>query len=198
MNIKNLIFEPFDKTIKLEFTKKINLNSKIVQIKLNDCVINNSDSLLFLNDKNNSTDESNYWECSLNNLLNDDFNTDMLKQNNMKIEIFLKESGFVYELLLKRDDKNKNYLFTSSVDVNNLNIGLKLLSEHLNNILELSEMEKFNSKWCLQTSVHLMLTISFKDFRSTIFEYLEKLTNHVDIYRKNYYLNLMQKFSDNI
>lgn len=67
------------------------------------------------------------------------------------------------------------------------------MQEHLNNIQELSRLENDNSKWCLLSLVELMSLIDLKKYEPVIMEYLDKLADQVDTYRKNFYLDYKKK-----
>ena len=66
----------------------------------------------------------------------------------------------------------------------------KLIEKHLNNILELSALENGANKWCLLRAVELMCIVDFGKYRETIYEFLNRLAEEIDLYRRNFYLDL--------
>ena len=67
------------------------------------------------------------------------------------------------------------------------------MQEHMSNIQELSRLEKAASKWCLLSLVELMSLIDLKKYEPVIVEYLDKLAQEVDTYRRNFYLDYKKK-----
>lgn len=72
-----------------------------------------------------------------------------------------------------------------------------MILKHLNNILELNQLEQEKSKWCLLTSIELMCIIDYDKYKEQIFAYLDKLANEIDLYRRNFYLDLKQRIISN-
>ena len=79
----------------------------------------------------------------------------------------------------------------------NIRLDNDLIENHLKNIIDLSKLESDKSKWCLLTIIELMTISKFSQFKAKVFEYLDKLANEIDPYRKNFYLDLKQKVISN-
>ena len=113
----------------------------------------------------------------------------------------LKNAGMSYEILLEKkktqDEENVSFEYKSKFEMKNFGLDdTQLIEKHLKNLIDLSEMESNASKWCLLTLVELMCIINFEQYKASIFRYLDELT-HVDLYRKNFYLDLKQKIISN-
>lgn len=168
----------------------MNLNTDIHFLKLNGVKIDLNFEK-WTNDKENSTEESKVWKIAFKNLANI-YNS----QHFIKIEVCLKNAGVSNGILLEKSAENK-FEFKSQFEIKDVNVSSELIINHLKNILDLSEMESDNSKWCLLTSVELMCCVNFVKYKETIFEYLNKLATDVDAYRKNFYLDLKEKICEN-
>lgn len=162
------------------------MNEDIVFIKFNgrDLLCANSIKM------KNESDDANVWSCNMDDIL-------VENQNFIKIEICFKNCGFPSEVLLERGQDTNEFVFKPNFETQVLDIGSELIVKHLKNILELSELESQNSKWCLLTLVEIMSSVDFDKYRSTIFAYLDKLANEIDVYRKNFYLDLKKKLGAN-
>jgi len=105
-----------------------------------------------------------------------------------------------YEILLEKKTSDKDdavFEFKSKFEMKNFGLDdTQLIEKHLKNLIDLSEMESNASKWCLLTLVELMCIINFDKYKVNIFRYLDELT-HVDLFRKNFYLDLKQKIISN-
>jgi hypothetical protein len=103
-----------------------------------------------------------------------------------------------YEILMERTKGNEGvFEFKSKFEMRNFGRDdSQLIEKHLGNLIELSEMEANASKWCLLTLVELMCIINFDKYKAVIFRHLDELT-HVDLFRKNFYLDLKQKIISN-
>lgn len=95
------------------------------------------------------------------------------------------QSAWIYEkwLLLK----NKQCFIRDS----------ELTSIHIKSLTDLLELEGGKSKWLMLTLIDLMsLTqADLEKHKATILEYLDKLANEIDLFRRNFYLDLKLKFS---
>lgn len=190
-NIKELTFDSNSGEINFKLTKDMNLNTDINFLKFN-CEKVNLDIEKWINDKENSTEVSKEWKISLKNLANI-YNA----QRFVKIEICFKNSGVSNGILLEKSSDKNLFKFKSHFEIKDVNLSSELIIDHLKNIMELSEMESDNSKWCLLTSVELMCCVDFVKYKEKIYEYLDKLAGEVDIYRKNFYLDLKKKICEN-
>lgn len=197
--IKELSFDSSTDLLNFKFVRKLNLNRDIISLKFNnECLISSDKRLEWQNETNDSAEDSEYWHGSLADFpFGNDFMTSVKAQNQIKIEMCLKNTGFSNEILLNRKEGETCFEYKSNIDIKDLNLGSELMVNHLKNILDLSEMESENSKWCLLTAVELMCSIDFDEHRETVFAYLDKLAGEVDVYRKNYYLDLKKKICAN-
>jgi geranylgeranyl transferase type-2 subunit alpha len=68
----------------------------------------------------------------------------------------------------------------------------ELMENHLKAILDLLQFEPEN-KWCLIRLVELMSMVDYNKYKDTILTYLDKLATEIDLYRKDYYLDMKNK-----
>lgn len=195
-HIASLSFDLESNFLSFKLTKKMNFNNEVNYLKLNGKFLESP--IQWLNDKadSNSLDDSTFWKSDLSQNTFDPIN----KDNEIKIEICLKSSVLSNQILLRRRSPHENsnkFEFKSSFNIEDLILHSELIIEHLNNILDLSDLESGKSKWCLLTLVELMCSVDFAKYKKTIFEYLDKLANEVDVYRKNFYLDLKNKIRAN-
>jgi geranylgeranyl transferase type-2 subunit alpha len=201
-SVKELSFDISKYVLSFKFTKELNLNNDLIILKLNgECLMSklnssNIDGLKWTNDKDNDLDDSKVWSSTIprnENLVNLSH-----KQNQLKIMICVKNSGASSEILLERDVQDSNlFVYKSKFQIKDLHLDNELIENHLKNILELSTLESDKSKWCLLTAVELMCIINYNQYKNTIFEYLDKLVNEIDVTRRNFYLDFKQRIIAN-
>ncbi len=166
-----------------KFSKPISIARDVTFIKLN------GENLL----------SSVKWESDGGETASDVWKGELVKspgdQSHIKIEICFRNSGIVNELILERGLDSEEFVFRSKFEIKDLGLATELILSHLKNIMELSELEEEKSKWCLLTLVELMSSVDFGKYESVINGYLDRLADEVDVYRKNYYLDLKKKIS---
>lgn len=200
--IKELTFDCESSFLSFKFAKEINLNDDLISLRLNniELVSKTSQKEVF---KWKFDEESKVWSENISSL-NEEVEAllEMLKKEKhtkIKVEVAIRNFGLSNQILLDLSlDRGNFYEFKSKFQMKDLGLDLELILKHLNNILELNQLEGERSKWCMLTSVELMSIIDFNKYKETIFNYLDKLANEIDLYRKQFYLDMKQKIiSDN-
>jgi geranylgeranyl transferase type-2 subunit alpha len=194
--IKQITFDIKSSCLKFKFAQETNLNNNLLHLKLNDVYVG------FDIDNFTEIDKDSFiWEINLCNIKDEQTNEKMghltkalTKQDHMRIEIIVKNSGVSNDFILNKNKTNQSiFEFKSRFDMKNINLDHDLIEGHLKNVLELSKLENDKSKWCLLKSIELMCIDEFGKYKQTIFNNLDKLANEIDPYRKNYYLDLKQR-----
>ena len=195
-NVKELTLNVETGELNLRLSKILNINNYLLYLKVNGEFLKSPqqhDSSLRWEQK---LDDSNVWHATVP--IDKHLAETAAAQNQLRFDICLRESGVSIEILLNKTSSTPSlFQFKSKFDVKDLHLDKELIENHLANILELSKLESDNSKWCLLTSVELMCMIDFKKYEAKIFEHLDKLANEVDVFRKNFYLDLKNKISFN-
>lgn len=70
----------------------------------------------------------------------------------------------------------------------------ELTDNHINSLIQLLELENGKNKWLLLTLVELMSLVDLPRYKPTLLEYLDRLANEIDLFRRSYYLYLKKKF----
>lgn len=191
--IRILTFSSISKTISIHLNKEIDLYKDLKFIKLNNFDFKFDEKSLRL--------EDNFWQVEsindqdeLKELLENLVQSDRSK---IKIEIMIRNNGFPTEFVLDLNEDKNLYEFKSKLLIRDLKLDSEILINHLKNMMELNQFEKETSKWCILKLVELMSIIDYSQYKETIISYLEKLANQVDLFRKNYYLEVKQKLIEN-
>lgn len=70
----------------------------------------------------------------------------------------------------------------------------QLTATHITSLVALLELEQGKNKWLLLTLVELMSLVDVAKYKPTILDYLDRLANEIDLFRRSYYLYLKKKF----
>ena len=179
--------------LSFKFVKALDLNNDIITLKLNnECLTKKQ-----IDWKKDESDFGSWYGCLTDVELKPGFMADVKAQSHIKIEICLEKTGFSNELLLHRKSGGTLFEYKSNIEIKDLALGSEMMVNHLKNVLDLSDLEQENSKWCLLTAVELMASIDFEKYRAEIFAYLEKLASEIDVFRRNFYLDLKKKILAN-
>ena len=186
-HIKELTFNALNSNLEFKFAKKIDLNHSLTILKLNGVEVLNGEEKLTWNNENNNE----VWSANI------PISSIMIKpeETMINLEISSKNLGISIEVVLEKKETNDLSLFSfkSKFDMNNIKLDSEMIKSHLDNILELSKLESDKNKWCLLTSLELMILLDLDKYREVILDNLDKLANEIDVYRKNFYFNLKNK-----
>jgi geranylgeranyl transferase type-2 subunit alpha len=88
------------------------------------------------------------------------------------------QSAWIYEkwFLLERQER--------------IRLSAEQVEAHLRSVLELLELEGGKNKWCLLRAVELMCLVDFERYKHRVFEFLDRLADEIDTYRRNFYTDL--------
>ena len=183
----------------------VNLSMDLIHLKVNGVYfkLNNADknSLTWT-----STNANNCWQTKLDECADSTHVHSKLIESlregahgELKLEVAIRNAGNAYEILVEKDASflSNVYAYKSKFEMRNAGLDdTALIAKHLASLVELSSLEADKSKWCLLTLVEIMTIVDFDKHKATVFKYLDELT-HIDVYRKNFYLDLKQKIISN-
>jgi len=184
----------------------VDMNKELIHLKVNGAYFkinsNETNGLTWTTTNSETSNDVTTWStklCESSEAKNHLKLLDALKhQSHLKLEIAIKNAGMSYEILMEKTQGNEDvFEFKSKFEMRNFGRDdSQLIEKHLANLIELSEMEANASKWCLLTLVELMCIINFDKYKAVIFRHLDELT-HVDLFRKNFHIDLKQKIISN-
>jgi geranylgeranyl transferase type-2 subunit alpha len=108
-------------------------------------------------------------------------------------EIFSKELGLIENAIFTDPNDQSAWIYEKWFLLEHqrsIKLSNEQIERHLTNVLELSELECGRNKWCLLRAVELMCIVDFEKHRERAFEFLDKLATDIDVYRKNFYMDM--------
>jgi geranylgeranyl transferase type-2 subunit alpha len=117
-----------------------------------------------------------------------------LNETHVKIRLGIRQIG-LFDLILSKNDSNY-YDYKSPFQIKDLTLDNELMTTHLNNLKELSNLEDNLSKWCSLAIIELMCVLDYKSYRDEVLNLCDKLANQIDPYRRNFYIDYKNKIGE--
>jgi geranylgeranyl transferase type-2 subunit alpha len=186
--VKELKVDLDERLIRFKLAKEINLAKDLKQLRINNLV---------LDFKPEFEKVEEVWHARLVTACSD-FSC-MKSSYHVRVELLIRNAEFCCsnEFLLQRLNADANiFEFKSKFQVKDIRLDNQMIEQHLSNIFELSKLENEKSKWCLLTAIELMCLMNFSKHKEVIFDYLDRLANEIDVYRKHFYTDLRKKIEN--